>query len=97
MSLQIIKRRDGEKAEKETINRIREDAPQISYSSEGRVCIRIPQYEGDTLIVLGGVMAGEAYHNGRDWIRNECYLKECFGYTATHWMPLPEPPKGDTK
>ena len=33
MSLQIIKRRDGEKAEKETINRIREDAPQISYSS----------------------------------------------------------------
>lgn len=59
MSLQIIKRRDGEKAEKETINRIREDAPQISYSSEGRVCIRIPQYEGDTLIVLDRPLSRE--------------------------------------
>ena len=59
MSLQIIKRRDGEKAEKETINRIREDAPQISYSSEGRVSIRIPQYGGDTLIVLDRPLSRE--------------------------------------
>jgi hypothetical protein len=59
MSLQIIKRKDGERAEKETISRIREDAPQISYSSEGRVSIRIPQYEGDTLIVLDRPLSRE--------------------------------------
>jgi hypothetical protein len=59
MALQIIKRKDGEKADKETIDRIREDAPQISYSSEGRISIRIPQYEGDTLVVLDRPLSRE--------------------------------------
>lgn len=59
MALQIIKRIDGEKANKETINRIREDAPQISYSSEGRISIRIPQYGGDTLVVLDRPLSRE--------------------------------------
>jgi hypothetical protein len=52
MSLQIIKRREMQKTEIETIDRIRDDAPQISYSSEGRIAIRIPQSSGDTLVVL---------------------------------------------
>lgn len=59
MSLQIIKRIEGQVAIKETINRIREDAPQISYSSEGRIAIRIPQYQGDTLVVLDRPMSRE--------------------------------------
>jgi hypothetical protein len=59
MSMQIIKRQDGEKSQIETISRIREDAPQISYSSEGRISIRIPQYNGDTLVVLDRPLSRE--------------------------------------
>lgn len=59
MSLQIIKRKEGERADIETIDRIREDAPQISYSSEGRIAIRIPQYNGDTLVVLNRPLTRE--------------------------------------
>ena len=59
MALQIIKRTDEEPAVKETINRIPQDAPQISYSSEGRITIRIPQYNGDTLVVLDRPLSRE--------------------------------------
>lgn len=52
MSVQVIERRKMLKDEIKTIDRIRNDAPQISYSSEGRLTIRIPQIGGDTLIVL---------------------------------------------
>lgn len=59
MALQIIKRVEGQPAQKETINRIKGDAPQISYSSEGRIAIRIPLFVGDTLIVLDRPLSRE--------------------------------------
>lgn len=59
MALQIIKRSEGHAATIETINRIREDAPQISYSSEGRLAIRIPRHDGDSLIVLDRPLSRE--------------------------------------
>jgi hypothetical protein len=59
MSMQIIKRIEGQTAEKDTISRIREDAPQIAYNSEGRISIRIPQYNGDVLVVLDRPLSRE--------------------------------------
>jgi hypothetical protein len=58
MSVQIIKRKyDG--IDKETISRIKNDAPQIAYNSEGRVSVRIPQDVGDVLIVFDRPLSRE--------------------------------------
>lgn len=59
MSVQIIKRRDCQSAKIETIERRKDDAPQISYSSEGRIAIRVPQHYGDALIVLDRPLSRE--------------------------------------
>ena len=58
MSLQIIKR-TNESTTKETISRVRNDAPQIAYNSEGRVSVRIPQDNGDVLIVFDRPLSRE--------------------------------------
>jgi hypothetical protein len=58
MSLQIIKR-TSEGTNKETISRIRDDSPQIAYNSEGRVSVRIPQENGDVLIVFDRPLSRE--------------------------------------
>jgi hypothetical protein len=59
MSVQIIRRIEGEKANIETIDSIKSDNPQISYSNEGRITIRIPQCNGDILIVLNRPLTRE--------------------------------------
>lgn len=59
MSIQIIKRKDGELSQIETIDRIKSDAPQIAYNSEGRISIRIPHCQGDTLVVLDRPLSRE--------------------------------------
>ena len=51
MSMEIIKRLSDETS-KQTISRIKSDAPQIAYNSEGRITVRIPQCNGDVLIVF---------------------------------------------
>ena len=58
MSMEIIKRKSGDTT-KETINRIKTDAPQIAYNSEGRITIRIPQGDGDVLIVFDRPLSKE--------------------------------------
>jgi hypothetical protein len=56
--MEIIKRRqDG--SEKETIRRIMSDAPQIAYNSEGRISIRVPQNDGDVLVVFDRPLSRE--------------------------------------
>lgn len=78
MCMQIIKRKDGEKAEKETIYRIRDDAPQISYNSEGRISIRIPQCKGDTLVVLDRPLSRELIRFVKNGIsENPMYQSWC--------------------
>jgi hypothetical protein len=58
MSLQIIKR-TNEGTHIETISRLRCDAPQIAYNSEGRVSVRVPQDNGDVLIVFDRPLSRE--------------------------------------
>lgn len=58
MSVQIIKR-TSEGTSKETISRIKNDSPQIAYNSEGRVSVRIPQDNGDVLIVFDRPLSRE--------------------------------------
>ena len=81
MSVQIIKRREGLHAQVETIDRIKADAPQINYSSEGRICIRIPQYEGDTLISLNRPLTRELIRFVKNGIAenplNSAWCDEC--------------------
>jgi hypothetical protein len=58
MSMEIIKRKsDG--TTKEAIRRIKTDAPQIAYNSEGRITVRIPQLDGDVLIVFDRPLSRE--------------------------------------
>ena len=38
----------------EIIKRVQGDSPQIAYNSEGRITVRIPQSDGDVLIVFIG-------------------------------------------
>lgn len=41
----------------------------------------------------GKPVAREAFWNGADWL--SCYDKFKISQRVTHWMPLPEPPKGE--
>ncbi len=41
----------------------------------------------------GKPVAREAFWNGDDWL--SCYDKFKISQRVTHWMPLPEPPKGE--
>lgn len=58
MSMEIIKRQ-ATGSTKETIRRIQTDAPQIAYNSEGRISIRIPQVDGDVLVVFDRPLSKE--------------------------------------
>ena len=58
MSMEIIKRLN-KGTTKDTINRVENDAPQIAYNSEGRITVRIPQYEGDVLVVFDRPLSRE--------------------------------------
>ena len=81
MSIQIIKRKDGEKSEIETIQRVQKDNPQISYNSEGRISIRIPQHNGDVLMVLDRPMSREIIRFIKNGIQenplNQSWCEEC--------------------
>ena len=58
MAMEVIKRKcDG--ITKETIQRIKTDAPQIAYNSEGRITVRIPQHNGDVLVVFDRPLSRE--------------------------------------
>jgi hypothetical protein len=52
MSVQIIRRSEGNMSEKQTFNRSRNDPPQIAYNSEGRISVRIPQSEGNDILIV---------------------------------------------
>lgn len=43
----------------------------------------------------GNPVAREAYWNGADWL--SCEKKQEITPRVTHWMPMPEPLKGDAK
>ena len=58
MSMEIIKRQTSGST-KETICRIKTDAPQIAYNSEGRISVRIPQGDGDVLVVFDRPLSKE--------------------------------------
>ena len=59
MSMQIIKRFEGEILQIETINRTKNDIPQIAYNSEGRITVRIPKEQGDVLVVFDRPLSRE--------------------------------------
>lgn len=46
------------------------------------------------VMIKDGVVPTCLYFDGVDWYAND---GESFTYNVTHWMPLPEPPKEDTK
>lgn len=81
MSVQIIKRRNCQSAEIETIERIKDDAPQIAYNSEGRITIRIPQLYGDALIVLDRPLSREVIRFVKNGIQenplNSSWCSQC--------------------
>jgi hypothetical protein len=56
--MEIIRRQHGNTA-KEAISRIKTDAPQIAYNSKGRITVRIPQIEGDVLVVFDRPLSRE--------------------------------------
>jgi hypothetical protein len=80
VSVQIIKRLNNT-TEKETINRVPNDAPQIAYNSEGRVSVRIPQIEGDTLIVFDRPLSRELIrflkHGVVEGMEHQTWCSEC--------------------
>ena len=57
-----------------------------------------PKWKGCYIVVVnhwvdGKPVAREAYWNGCDWL--SCDKKLELTPRVTHWMPLPEPPKGE--
>ena len=49
------------------------------------------------VLVTDGFIVVEAHYNGRaEWIHNG-HCMETGGVIVTHWMSLPEPPKGEEK
>jgi hypothetical protein len=59
---------------------------------------RLPEEKGCYLIACnhwwdGKPVAREAFWNGDDWL--SCYDKGKITPRTTHWMPLPQPPKGE--
>jgi hypothetical protein len=65
--------------------------------AEGWISVeeRLPETTGYCLVFAGN--CGEmkkAFWNTREWENGETFASlEAGGYTITHWMPLPEPPK----
>ena len=51
MAMEILKRTSNGTT-KETIRRIETDAPQVAYNSEGRITVRVPQCDGDDVLVV---------------------------------------------
>lgn len=69
-----------------------DDTPTIEAVKQEWISVedRLPeQYSG--VIAYDGDAVGEAFYDGEDfmWTENEDFV------FATHWMPLPEPPKGE--
>ena len=52
---------------------------------------------GKRVIATDGVFVGEAYRTSADtWRRYDgTAMRDCLGSIVTHWMPPPEPPKGE--
>ena len=57
---------------------------------------RLPEF-GNRVIATDGVVVGEMYiSNMKNWYRYTGVSWRLFADTRiTHWMPLPEPPKGE--
>ena len=61
---------------------------------------RLPEYSNDgfadAVLVTDGFVQHMAYFVGREWRFAESgEIKEPMWYRITHWMPLPNPPKGE--
>ena len=60
---------------------------------------RLPEYSNDgfadAVLVTDGFVQHMAYFVGGEWRFAESgEIKEPMWYRITHWMPLPQPPKG---
>ena len=61
---------------------------------------RLPEYSNDgfadAVLVTDGFVQHMAYFAGGEWRFAESgEIKEPMWYRITHWMPLPQPPKGE--
>ena len=61
---------------------------------------RLPEYSNDgfadAVLVTDGFVQHIAYFVGGEWRFAESgEIKEPMWYRITHWMPLPQPPKGE--
>ena len=61
---------------------------------------RLPEYSddgfADAVLVTDGFVQHMAYFVGGEWRFAESgEIKEPMWYRITHWMPLPQPPKGE--
>ena len=61
---------------------------------------RLPEYSNDgfadAVLVTDGFLQHMAYFVGGEWRFAESgEIKEPMWYRITHWMPLPQPPKGE--
>ena len=61
---------------------------------------RLPEYSNDgfadAVLVTDGFVQHMAYFVGGEWRFAESgEIKEPMWYRITHWMPLPQPPKGE--
>ena len=61
---------------------------------------RLPEYSNDgfadAVLVTDGFVQHMAYFVGGEWRFAESgEIKEPIWYRITHWMPLPQPPKGE--
>ena len=61
---------------------------------------RLPEYSNDgfadAVLVTDGFVQHMAYFVGGEWRFAESgEIKEPMWYRITHWMPIPQPPKGE--
>lgn len=59
----------------------------------------LPDDEQECLIMIDvkpNIEYGKYREQGECWSANWCNRRKLYGtYKVTHWMPLPEPPKGE--
>jgi len=58
MAMEIIWRNPDE-VKKQSIQRVKTDAPQVAYNSEGRITVRVPLGSGDVLVVFDRPLSKE--------------------------------------
>lgn len=83
--------------EKLVIEYFRDAIESGRFDTEGWISVkdRLPEHEGDYLTVRSPYYRDIVSYENHKWIGVGLYGNLCEATNVTHWMPLPEPPKGE--